>query len=198
MKKIKKYIDFDFKKTDLVGLFAVILCFIFVEFFNITEIEENTVLENLQLIPLIIGAIFCFRAKNHKPFYYIIALLLILFFMRELSYGRVLFASIPGSPHDFYPWSYYKYGYLANIIIGIYLGLIFLYGIINKVWNNIFSIIKQVKFPLWTFLTTLIFIITEIIGESIHNSVVEEMSELAIYCLTLSICLIYLKTTNKQ
>ncbi len=198
MEKIKKYVDFDFKKTDLAGLFAVIICFIFVEIFNISEIYENTFLENLQLVPLILGAILCFRAKNHKPFYYIVAMFLILFFLRELSYGRVLFASIPESPHDFYPWSYYKYGYLVNIIIGIYLALIFIFGIVNKVWKDIISIIKKVKFPFWSFLITFIFIVFEITGEKIHNSVLEETCELAIYCLTLSVCIIYLNATNKK
>ncbi len=198
MEKIKKYIDFSFKKTDLIGLYSVIFCFVFVEIFNITEIWENTFLENLQLIPLILGAILCFKAKKHKPFYIVIAMLLVLFFMRELSYGRVLFAAIPDNPHDFYPWSHYKWGYLANIIIGLYLVSIFIFGIIKKIWNDIIAIINKVKFPFLSFLTTLIFIAFEITGEKIHNTVLEEISELAIYCLTLSICIIYLKITNKE
>ena len=61
---VKKYLDFGLNKFDLISLFALVACFIFVKFSGITEIYENSLLENAQLIPLALGSIICFKAKN--------------------------------------------------------------------------------------------------------------------------------------
>lgn len=193
MGKIKEFIDFGFKKSDLIAYFACIFCFVAVSLLNITEIYENSILENLQLVPLFIAAIICFKAKNHKSLFIIAGLFIILFFFRELSYGRVIYGAIPNTQNEFYPLSHFKYGYLTNVIIGIYIGIALLFGIIKKIWKDIFSLIKEVKFPLWTFLFIIIFIIFEILGEKADNTVLEEIAELTIYCLILSLCLIYKK-----
>jgi len=187
-------LDFSFKKSDLITLFALIGCYLFVKISGIVEIYENSLLENTQLIPLIAGSIVCFRAKNHKVFFRFVALILILAFFRELSYGRVIFCAVPDAPHEFYKWSHYKYGWLAHVIIGIYIGLSVLWALINKIWVDIIDIIKKVKFPVWTFLIVFVAILIQLYSEKhLENTIIEETAELIIYCSALSLCLIYSK-----
>ena len=52
--KILQYLDFNFQKTDSIAIFLLILSISYIKIFNITEIYENSLLENIALIPLII------------------------------------------------------------------------------------------------------------------------------------------------
>lgn len=193
MKNITRCLDFHFQKTDLIAVLALILSSLYIKFFNITEIYENGFFENIALIPLIIGAFMCFTSKKYFVFFRIVALLFVLMILRELSYGRVIFCEIPGHPHEFYPWSHYKYGFLAHIAVGLYIFIATLYGILNKVWLDIIEIVKKVKFPVWTAFSAIIFVFVQIYFEHIENSCIEETAELVLYCLMVSFCFIYLK-----
>ena len=191
--KLLKYLDFSFQKTDLLVIFVLIISISCIKIFNITEIPENSILENISLIPLFIAVVLCYRFKKYKIFFNVLALLFILMILRELSYGRVIFCQVPNSPNEFYPWSHYKYGYLAHIMVGIYIFAMALYGIINKIWLNIFEIINKVKFPVWTLGCGVIFTILQIYFEGTHNTCGEETVEFALYCTIVSLCIIYTK-----
>lgn len=168
----------------------------YIKIFNITEIPENSFLENISLIPLAIGVFLCFRTKKYKVFFNIIAFIFILMILRELSYGRVIFCQIPNQPNEFYQWSHYKYGFLANIIIGAYIFGIFLYGILNKVFLDIIKILNKVSTPFWSFLCSFICIFIQIYSEKSHNTCLEETIELGLYLLMISICITYIKKLN--
>ena len=189
---LKKYFDFSLQKFDLISLFALICCYIFIKITNTVEIYENSLLENMQLIPLFLGSIICFKSKNHKIFFRFIALILILAFLRELSYGRVIFCTIPDNPHEFYKWSHYKYGWLAHVLIGVYIGLSVLWALINKIWLDFANVFKKVKLPVITFFIAFLAIIAQVYSEkTLHNTIIEETAELIIYCCTLSLVLTY-------
>lgn len=195
----KKYFDFGLKKTDLISLLALICCYIFIKLTGIVEIYENSLLENFQLIPLLVGAIICFKAKNHKIFFRFIALILILAFLRELSYGRVIFCQIPDTPHEFYKWSHYKYGWLAHVLIGVYIAASVIWALCNKIWLEIIDVFKKVKIPVITFLIAFGAISAQIYSEKyLHSTIVEETAELIIYCTTLSLVLIYYNKLKKS
>ena len=188
----KNCLDFGFKKPDLIALFALIGCYIFIKLSGIVEIYENSILENVQLIPLALAAIVCFKSKNHKIFFRFVALILILAFLRELSYGRVIFCAIPNEPHEFYKWSHYKYGWLAHVLIAVYIGLSCIWAIWNKIWIEAVDILKQVKIPAITFLISFGAIGTQVFSEKfLHNTCIEETAELIVYCTCLSLVLIY-------
>ncbi len=196
---LKKYLDFGFKKTDLISLFALIACYIFVKLTGIVEIYENSLLENTQLIPLLLGAFICFKSKNHKIFFRFIALILILAFFRELSYGRVIFCAIPDTPHEFYKWSHYKYGWLAHVIIGAYMIGSILWALFNKIWLEVIDVIKKVPIPILTFLISFVAIGVQIYSEkNLHSTIVEETAELIIYCTILSLVLIYFNKLKNE
>lgn len=198
LKNILNHINFKFQKVDLWAIFAVILCLGYAYLFNLQEIYENSTIENLQLIPLIIAFILCLKAKSYKVFFNFIAAIILLMFFRELSYGRVIFCQMPDNPHDFYPWSHYKYGFFADIIIGIYLALTVVLSLANNIVSDIIEIIKKVAFPFWTFLIAFASIIAQLFGEKVsHNTIFEEAAELCMYFIILSLVVIYNKQLSK-
>ena len=195
----KNCLDFGLKKSDLIALFAIVACYIYIKVTGTTEIYENSLLENMQLMPLILGSIICFRAKNHKIFFRFIALVLVLAFLRELSYGRVIFCAMPDNPHEFYKWSHYKYGWLAHVFIGLYIGLTVLWALLSKIWVDVIDIMKNVKIPVITFIIAFGAIFAQLYSEKyLHSTIIEETAELVIYCTTLSLIIIYFNKLKRD
>ena len=192
---IRKYVDFCFHKENFIGLIALILSVLAIYFFNIQVIYENSILENIQLIALFVAFVFCFKVKNHKVFFHFLAFIMFLMFMREISYGRAIFAQIPGTNgHDCYTWKEIKYGYLAHYIVGLYMASALLYGLVNKVWVDIIDMVKNIKMPFWTFFGSVGCVFLQIISEkTLHDTRVEETAELVLYCLILALIIIYRK-----
>ena len=199
MNFIKKYIDFHFYKENLIAIGALFISIFLILFFDLREIYENSLLENTQLIALLASFVYCFKTKKYRVFFNIVAMIVFLMFLREISYGRVFLPRPPqGGVDTMYPWSHYKYGFLVNYIVGLYIIAGALYGIIKKVWIDIIQIIKNIKFPFWSLFSGLICVIIQIISESkFHNSCVEETVELVLYCLILAVIAIYIKKINK-
>lgn len=200
VKMFKKWIslDYNFHNENYISIAVLAISAILIKIFNITEILENSIFENMQLVALFIAFILCFFAKKHKNLFYFIALILFLMFARELNYGRAIFCQMPDNPHEFYKWSHYKYGYLAHIIVGIYIAISILFGLIKKIWIDVIEIFKKIKFPFWTFFGCLICTIAQIIGEEKHNTCIEETGELILYCLIICFIIIYLKKINND
>lgn len=198
MFKFIKALDLRFFNANYISIVALILSIIFIKLMNITEILENSLLENVQLVALFAAFVACFFVKKHKPLFYFIAMVLFLMFTRELNNGRAIFCQYPDNPHEFYTWSHYKYGWLAHIIIGVYMGLVGIYGIVKKIWKNIKEIFDNIKFPFWTFFGCLLCTIAQIIAEEKNNTCIEETSELVLYCLVLAFILIYKKQLNEN
>ena len=116
-----------------------------------------------------------------------------------MSYGRVIFCAVPDNPHEFYKWSHYKYGWLAHVFIGIYIGAGVLWALLNKIWLDIIDIFKNVKIPVITFLIAFAAIIVQLYSEKhLENTIIEETAELIIYCTALSLVLIYYNKLNKE
>lgn len=194
-----KSIDFSFQKINLLAILAGILSILLTKIFNIQEIQENSLLENAQCIALILGFIYCIFSKTPmKKLFILGGLIFFLLFLREISYGRVFFAQIEGSPGNFYSWSHYKYGFLAHILIGIYIGICAIYAIWNKIWLNIFEILTKIKLQIMPFLFCAICTTVQILSEKfLHNTIIEETSELILYFSLFSICYIYLQKTKE-
>ena len=50
-----KFLDFKFYKENYLALLALVVSVIFIKIFNLSSIEENSFLENMQLIALLCG-----------------------------------------------------------------------------------------------------------------------------------------------
>ena len=196
---MKKFFDFSFYKMNYLPVVILILTAIWVKTFNISEILENSVYENIAIIPLIAAIILCFKAKNHKVFFRFVALVLLLIIGREFNYGRVPFCAIEGTnAHEFYPWSHYKYGFLAHIFIGAYIAIIALYALVNKIWTDLIEIINKAPIPVWTALGVFICIFFQFFSEHrFENTIVEEAAEFTIYCCVFVFAWIYYQKTGK-
>jgi hypothetical protein len=138
----------------------------------------------MQLIALFGGFIASVRAKNYKVFFTFLALLLLLMFAREISYGRVF---IEGTDIPFNKK-------ICHLIVGIYIALSALYAAIKKIWVDIINIVKNIKFPFWTFLMSFGCVFVQLLSEVyLQNTCIEETAEFMLYCLILSLILIYSK-----
>ncbi len=196
--ELLKKIDFSFQKVNFLAVIALIFTIVFVLVFNIQEIEENSLLENFQCIALILGFFYCIFSKSpFKKLFIFGALIFFLMFAREISYGRVIFAQIDGQPNQFHSWSHFKYGYLAHIIIGAYIAFCALFALINKLWISAYELIKKVNFPFLPFFICAISVFVQLFSEKyLHNTIVEETSELILYFSLFAICYIYSKKSQ--
>lgn len=194
-----KNISFSFDKENWFIVAAIVASFAYVGIFNLSEIYENTLLENFQLVPLIASFVLCTKAKKYKNFFTTIAIVMVFMFLRELSYGRTIFCTMPGDPYNTYPWSHYKYGFLVNYIVGAALGLSALWFIVKKVYLEVFEILKKTAIPFWTFLASFGLIYVQMLSEkTLHSTVIEEISEFGLYFGILALVLIYRKQLEKN
>ena len=84
-----KVLDFKFYKENYIAIVALVFSVFFIKIFNLTQIDENTLLENIQLLALFGGFIASVKAKNYKIFFTFLGLIILLMLAREISYGRV-------------------------------------------------------------------------------------------------------------
>ncbi|MBQ9244687.1 hypothetical protein IJ182_00300 [bacterium] len=153
---------------------------------------ENGILENIQMVILLIAFIFSIKAKANKKFFIFIALLILLFALREVNYGRTLFFPIPGQENMFYSWKEIKYGYLVNPIVGLYMAGMLIYFIVNKLYLVLWQYISKIKLPVINFIFLFVGIILSIYADKhTHNFVFEEMSELLLYSALAGIICLY-------
>ena len=181
---MRKFLDFKFYGENYIAIIAFVISIIFIKIFNITEIQENSFLENIQLISLLGGFFACLKTKNYKTFFNFLALVMLLMFAREISYGRVFVDENV----------FYFNKKLCHILIGIYIGASILYALIKKIWVDIIKIIKNITFPFWTFLASFTCIAIQLLSEKcLHNTCIEETAEFVLYSLILTLILIYRK-----
>jgi len=196
MTNIKNFTDthFDFKVYP-VTIIATIVALSVVPCVKIlpeTWGYENGILENLQMITLGIGVFLAIFAKTNKKFFYFTALIIFLLIAREINYGRTIFFPIPGEVNAFYSWKEIKYGWLVNPLVGLYITGTTLYFIISKAYSQMWNIIKNIKFPVWSFLLLFIGIgLGEYAEKATENFVFEEISELLFYVALVGIIWLY-------
>lgn len=203
--KLLEKINFKFSKAEIAVFAIIVLNYLIIRTFGITEIPENSLLEDLQFFVLLFGTGLCVYFRNKvedkfKPLYVLGAMLFFLLALREVSYGRVFFCHVEGGgPDDFYPWKHYKYGFLAHYIIGLYIAIMAIYGIIKKVWNEIIFLLTKIKFPFWMYFISVLSVIVQIYSEHyLDKTCLEETSELVIYCCVIALACLYYKEIKKS
>ena len=200
MKKIcefvQKHFNFGFQNVTWIGILFALLIVPATMFLPEKFGFENGVIENIQLVVLFLGVYFSVRPKVDKKFFSFIALVLGILLIREVNCGRTLFFAIPGEENAFYRWSEIKYGYLAHPIYGLYMAFVGIYFLKNKLFITLWEKIKNIKFPVWNFVLLAIGIVVGLLGEEIHNMVLEESAELLFYVALVGF--IYLYSRHKD
>ncbi len=153
--------------------------------------DENGVIENIQLLWLVAGMVYCWRMRSKKvrswggdvrALGFGGALYFFLLFMREISWGRVLFTDAMGNHLEYSQMG--LYGKMVHPMIGviIVLALFMLYR--AKIWK----MLVMIKLPYRSLLLLALFITFAWVGEKhiltfIKGQLLEELAEFGAYMM---------------
>ena len=198
---VKKHVDFKFYPVTWIALFIGLSIIPMLMFMPQKFGFENGLLENIQMTVLFIIMYFCLSAKNNKAFFKFVALALTIIIIREVNCGRTLFFPIPGEYHKYYSWRDLPYPWLGKVVHTIYGAWMVIVGIIflkKKVYIDLWSIIKNLKFPFWNILFALIATVMGSIAEDFTNNnfIFEEGFELFFYVSIMGLVWLYSRNQN--
>ena len=188
---VQKHLNFGFQNVTWFGILTALAIIPAVMFLPEKCGYENGIIENIQLGVLFLGMFFALRPKVDKKFFYFIAMVLGILFIREVNCGRTIFFAIPGTENEFYRWSEIKYGWLAHVIYAIYMTFVGLYFLINKLFVNLWQKLWSIRLSFWNFILLLIGIVAGLYAEEAHLLVFEESAELLFYVALISFVYIY-------
>lgn len=151
--------------------------------------KENGIIENIQLLQLAAGFVFCLKLRNtdqklnNIPLKYLWqagAIVFFMMFMREISWGRAFFFHPDGRMYSYKDLG--LYGKLVHPAVGLLLAALLFLLYKCRIWK----LVQQVKFPASSTLLLVIYIILQYIGEHcnlafFHGEVAEELCESACY-----------------
>ncbi|MGM9583014.1 MAG: hypothetical protein ACI3WU_04780 [Phascolarctobacterium sp.] len=153
--------------------------------------EENGLIENLQLLWLVAGMVYCWRMRTAKQLSWGCSacklwsagmIYFFLLFMREISWGRVFFTNGHGGIIKYHQMG--LYGKLVHPIVGVLVVLALVLVVQAKIWRVIYAI----KLPIKSFLLLVLFISVAYVGEHgklpfLHGQVTEELAEFGAYMM---------------
>ena len=146
-----------------------------------------------------IGFVIALTSKIHKKFFTFVALIITILALREVNCGRTIFFAVPGEVNTFYKWKEIKYGWLAHPLYGLYMTIVGIYFLKNKLFLDLWQLIKNIKFPVWDILFMLIGMGLGIYAEEcMHNFVAEEITELLFYTALVGIIWLYSREKDFQ
>lgn len=199
--KVKNFIaahmDFKLYPVTWIAIVVALLIVPCVKFLPETYGYENGLLENIQMVTLLAAFIICVTSKVNKKFFYFSAMVIGILALREINCGRTIFFPVPGEVNSYYGWKDIKYGWLAHPLYGLYMAFVGFYFLKNKLFINLWQLIKNIKFPVWNILLMLMGMGLGMYAEkALHNMVFEEITELLFYVALTGI--IYLYAFNKN
>lgn len=194
---IAAHMDFKLYPVTWLAIVTALLIVPCVKFLPETYGYENGLLENIQMVTLLAAFIICVTSKVNKKFFYFSAMVIGILALREINCGRTIFFPVPGEVNSYYGWKDIKYGWLAHPLYGLYMAFVGFYFLKNKLFINLWQLIKNIKFPVWNILLMLLGMGLGMYAEkALHNMVCEEITELLFYVALTGI--IYLYAFNKN
>lgn len=180
------------EKYCVAGWIFLLLMPLFKAFLPNSWGDENGVVENLQMLWLVLGALWCYQMarKNDLPnwggsakaLWYSGAIFFLLLIGRELSWGRALFMDANGHMIQWEDMGFL--GIIAHPFIGCLIFLMFYLLWRSKFWIFIFRMWKNFAYPELCLL--FIFIFLQYVAEHLHFSLwdgelAEELAETGAY-----------------
>ena len=196
IEELKERLDFKFHPVSILPLLFVLLTYPAMKYLPVNYCYENSLLENFQLFVLLSTFVVCIKSKTDKKFFYSLALVCVILFLREINCGRTVFFPIEGVENAFYSWKDIKYGYLAHPLYGAFMALSGLYFILTKSYNVLIKYFLHAKLSVYNWGFLFLGIIFGLLGEEISNPQLEEMTETLFYLSLFA--LIYLQGFNKN
>lgn len=181
---MNKWLSFDFRlhTAALAAIVVAVLCVPLGVYLPVECGYENGVVENVQMAVLAFGVYFCLTARNHRQFFVVVALVLVMLMLREVNCGRTLFFARPGMVNEFYKWKEIPYGWVARALYGGYMAGVMAYFLYKRLYLQIGEVLRQVGVPVWNVILMLIGMALGIYGERVMNNMtVEEFAELGFY-----------------
>ena len=153
--------------------------------------KENGIVENLQLLWLLAGMVYCWRMRlakqtilteNASKIWSAGIIYFFLLFMREISWGRVFFTNASDGMLEYQQMG--LYGKLVHPMVTALIILALVLIVKAKIWH----ILKRIKLPLKSFVLLVLFIGMSWIGEKgsipiLHSQVLEELAEFGAYMM---------------
>lgn len=181
---MNKWVSFDFRlhTAALVAIVVAVLCVPLGAYLPVECGYENGVVENVQMAVLALGVYFCLRSGNHRWFFVVVALVLVMLMLREVNCGRTLFFAKPGAVNDFYKWKEIPYGWVARVLYGGYMAGVMAYFLYKRLYLQIGAVLRQVGVPVWNVILMAAGMALGVYGERVMNNMtVEEFAELGFY-----------------
>ena len=157
--------------------------------------NENSVIENLQMLWVFAGIWYCYKMASapmydwggqQSSLWYAGSLLFFLLAAREVSWGRALFYHVDGRMYKYSDMG--LYGQLVHPLVGAILVFI-----LFLLWRGkIIAFLKNIKFPTFDFILLVLFIFMGWVGEKanivlFHGMVAEELAEFGAYMMMFQI-----------
>ena len=204
---IKNHIDFKFYGVTWIALLVGLSIIPMLLFLPQKYGYENGLIENTQMCVLFITLYLCLSSKINKKFFNFCALALSLIMIREVNCGRTLFFPIPqDSPlysetHAYYSWRELENPWIGKIVHGLYgawMAIVALIFLKKKIYVDLWSIIKNIKFPFWNIAFATFAMFMGAIAEKLTNNnyIFEEGFELLFYVSLLGIVWLYSRNKN--
>lgn len=181
---MNRWLRFDFRlhTAALVAIVAAVLCVPLGSFLPVEYGYENGMVENVQMAVLALGVYFCLKARNHRQFFAVVALVMVMLMLREVNCGRTLFFAKPGTVNDFYKWREIPYGWVARVLYGGYMAGVMAYFLHKRLYLQIGAVLRQVGVPVWNVILMAAGMALGVYGERVMNNMtVEEFAELVFY-----------------
>ena len=153
--------------------------------------DENSVIENLQMLWLLAGIVYCYKMASAKMYgwggkqsslWFAGSIFFFLLASREISWGRALFYHADGRMYKYSDMG--LYGQLVHPMVGVLLVVMLL-----LLWRGkLINFFKAIKFPVMDFVLLVAFIFMGWVGEKanfvgFHGMVAEELAEFGAYMM---------------
>lgn len=197
---MNSWIKFDlrFHTAALAAIVVAVLCVPLGVYLPVECGYENGVVENVQMAVLALGVYFCLRAGNHRQFFVVAALVLVMLMLREVNCGRTLFFAKPGTVNEFYKWREIPYGWVARVMFGLYISGVTAFFLWKKLYLQVGDVLRQVAVPVWNVILMAVGMSLGIYGERVMNNMtVEEFAELGFYVALVGGIHIYARCKGK-
>ncbi|MCQ2734854.1 MAG: hypothetical protein MJ212_02755 [Alphaproteobacteria bacterium] len=158
---------------------------------------ENSIVENLQLVTLIIAMYVCLTAKQHRKLFVFFAFIALFCILREVNMGRGIFCHIYFKDAVRCRWTMFQYGYLADVVWGCLIATVVWYVFKYNLLKSLRQYIMYAPIYIWDILFLVISALLAEYSEfdSVGNEIMEETAEAAMY-ITYAICLHKYKRVN--
>lgn len=153
--------------------------------------NENGLIENLQLLWLVAGFCYCFKArklqykiayKKAEALWKAGMIYFFLLFMREISWGRTFITNTDGGIIQYSQMGFY--GKIVHPLVAILIMMLLVLLYQARLW----SILCMIDFPVKSFSLLLLFILAAWLAERthfiyFHGQVAEELAEFGAYMM---------------